>query len=315
MDPFAVVSWLSADDGGKKKRLSRTHTLWNAHKTPQWDFTCRAHAYAPSSGDKIEIALWEDGNVSKAEWMGSAIIDVDELLGLDPTPGVESDDVELPVIWKKKKSSGGSEEQTGTVTIQTTLVVSDPTKSTSSSTDVKTDDIQVTRVDPSLFASPVKRLGVSGGTAPFFALKLLNPTEGRTEDHFIGKDLSRAVDEIAFYEEMLGIVNSDNEECGLRDLLSFGFEYAGVLTAPEEGVEEGEDAERELLVLRNLRDGCSTLRLLDIKMGERTASAGWHGKSWSHAHRQGLMDKTSRFCSYLFSAPSLLAGPDLYLLL
>lgn len=297
MDPFAVVSWLSADDGGKKKLLSRTHTLWNAHTAPQWDFTCRAHAYAPSSGDKIEIALWEDGNVSKAEWMGSAIIDIDELLGLDPTPGHESDDVVLPVIWKKKKkSSDGGEEQTGTVTIRTTLVVSDPTKSSSSSAaaaDVKTDDIQVTRVDPSLFASPVKRLGVSGGTAPFFALKLLNPPEGRTEDHFIGKDLSRAVDEIAFYEEMLGIVNSDNEECGLRDLLSFGFEYAGVLTAPEEGVEEGEDADRELLVLRNLRDGCSTLRLLDIKMGERTASAGWHGKSWSHAHRQGLMDKTT----------------------
>ena len=295
MDPFAVVSWLPAGgDGGKKKLLSRTHTLWNAHKTPQWDYICRAHAYAPSSGDKIEIALWEDGNVSKAEWMGSAVIDVDELLGLDPTPGVESDDVVLPVIWtKKKKSSDGGEEQTGTVTIQTTLVVSDPTKSSSSSADVKTDDIQVTRVDPSLFASPVKRLGVSGGTAPFFALKLLSPPEGRTEDHFIGKDLSRAVDEIAFYEEMLGIVNSDNEECGLRDLLSFGFEYAGVLTAPEEGVEEEEDAERELLVLRNLRDGCSTLRLLDIKMGERTASAGWHGKSWSHAHRQGLMDKTT----------------------
>jgi len=300
MDPFAVVSCLS--DGGKKL-LSRTHTLWNAHKTPQWDFTCRAHAYAPSSGDKIEIALWEDGNVSKAEWMGSATIGVDELLGLDPAPGVESDDVVLPVMWQKKKKKGGGagEEQTGTVTIQTTLVVADPTKSTSSSTSaagggvVKTDDVQVTRVDPAHFARPVKRLGVSGGTAPFFQLKLLNPPEGRTctEDHFIGKDLSRAVDEIAFYEEMLSIVNSDNEECGLRDLLSFGFEYAGVLTAPEEGVEEGEDAERELLVLRNLRDGCSTLRLLDIKMGEKTASVGWHGKSWSHAHRQGLMDKTT----------------------
>jgi len=307
MDPFAVVSWLSAGDGAgegkKKKLLSRTHTLWNAHKTPRWDFACRAHAYAPSSGDKIEIALWEDGNVSKAEWMGSAIVGVDELLGLDPAPGVESDDVVLPILWQKKKKSGNAsgEEQTGTVTIQTTLVLADPTTQPTSSAAsvaagggvVKTDDIQVTRVDPSRFARPVKRLGVSGGTAPFFALKLLDPPEGRTEDHFIGKDLSRAVDEIAFYEEMLGIVNSDNEENGLRELLSFGFEYAGVLTAPEEGVEEGEDAKRELLVLRNLRDGCSTLRLLDIKMGERTASVGWHGKSWSHAHRQGLMDKTT----------------------
>ena len=290
MDPFAVVSWLS-DGGSMKKLLSRTHTLWNAHKTPEWEFACRAKKYSPSSGDQIEVALWEDGNVSKAEWMGSATIDVDELLGPDPTPGVESDDVVLPVMWQKKKSSG--EEQNGTVTVRTTLVVADPTNSPSSSTVVKTDDVQVTRVDPALFARPVKRLGVSGGTAPFFQLKLLSPPEGRTEDHFIGKDLSRAVDEIAFYEEMLSIVNSDNEECGLRDLLAFGFEYAGVLAAPEEGVEEGEDTERELLVLRNLRDGCSTLRLLDIKMGEKTASAGWHGKSWSHAYRQGLMDKTT----------------------
>mmetsp|Transcript_11591 Transcript_11591/g.23814 ORF Transcript_11591/g.23814 Transcript_11591/m.23814 type:complete len:808 (-) Transcript_11591:58-2481(-) len=332
MDPFAVVSWLSSDNDSDdttttkttKKLLSRTHTLWNAHKTPAWDYTCRGHAYnttGGSSSERVEIALWEDGNVSSAVWMGSAVVAVDELLGMgggtNPTPpGKESDDIVLPVIWHGKKNRAKT-EQTGTVTVTTVLVEVDSsaaaTKTSTSGaaatsaagTVVKTDDVTVTRVDPSLFVSPVKRLGVSGGTAPFFALKLVNPPDGRTENHYIGKDLSRAVDEIAFYEEMLSIVNSDNEECGLRDMLKFGFEYAGVLTAPEEGVEavaEEEDGgddgdassnERELLVLRNLRDGCETLRLLDLKMGEKTASAGWHGKSWSHAYRQGVMDKTT----------------------
>ncbi|CAE7156677.1 HCc2, partial [Symbiodinium pilosum] len=49
--------------------------------------------------------------------------------------------------------------------------------------------------------SPVKRIGVSGGTAPFFSLLLkdraaMSETDGqRYGDYWIGKDLSRAMDE------------------------------------------------------------------------------------------------------------------------
>ena len=194
------------------------------------------------SSDRVEIALWEDGNVSKAEWMGSAIFPVEELLGENLALGKESE------RYRPTGHLAREEEQEQDRADRYGYRYHRPGRDGSSHQDVhflarprrrdgvKTDDVAVTRVDPSMFASPVKRLGVSGGTAPFFALRLVDPPDGRTENHYIGKDLSRAVDEIAFYEEMLSIVNSDNEECGLRDLLRFGFEYAGVLTAPEEGV-------------------------------------------------------------------------------
>ena len=58
----------------------------------------------------------------------------------------------------------------------------------------------LTRIDPELFDSPVQRLGVSGGTAPFF--KLLLKGSPLPVDFYIGKDLSRASDEVDFYENV-----------------------------------------------------------------------------------------------------------------
>eukprot|EP00405_Crypthecodinium_cohnii_P035622 CAMPEP_0206532196 /NCGR_PEP_ID=MMETSP0325_2-20121206/4216_1 /ASSEMBLY_ACC=CAM_ASM_000347 /TAXON_ID=2866 /ORGANISM="Crypthecodinium cohnii, Strain Seligo" /LENGTH=875 /DNA_ID=CAMNT_0054028583 /DNA_START=535 /DNA_END=3162 /DNA_ORIENTATION=+ len=46
----------------------------------------------------------------------------------------------------------------------------------------------------------------------------------------------------------------------------------------------------ELLVLRNLFDGCEKLRMLDIKIGEKTASPGWKGKSSVRALYQQFRD-------------------------
>merc|ERR1719469_1360907 len=67
-----------------------------------------------------------------------------------------------------------------------------------------------TRVDPELFETPVQRLGVSGGTAAFFRLKLESP-ENRTVTHFIGKDLSRARDEVTFYEDVLRLAGEKDD--------------------------------------------------------------------------------------------------------
>jgi len=39
-----------------------------------------------------------------------------------------------------------------------------------------------------------------------------------------------------------------------------------------------------------LRDGHGHLRMLDLKVGEKTASAGWQGKSWVSAIKQDLLD-------------------------
>lgn len=272
MDPFAKVEWKDSLTGDKVL-LSRTATEWNAGKNPQWDHACRGHPYGgKGSGEAIEISVWEDELVMKPKFMGVAEILVEDLL--------DSADHVLDLVWKKG-------EITGTVTVEAFLV-----EQQQSAVSGGTVDIPTTRVDPEMFVRPVKRLGVSGGTAPFFALTLSNPKQGQSASHYIGKDLSRAVDEVVFYEEILQLKEQDSDVNGLKDLLDFAFEYKGVLKAPESGVADTEP-ELELLVLRNLRDGCETLRLLDLKMGQKTASANWQGKSRKRAMKQSLFDKST----------------------
>lgn len=163
--------------------------------------------------------------------------------------------------------------------------------------------METTRVDTACFENPVKRLGVSGGTAPFFAIKLTEtgktrfiPSFGEKDtispSYFIGKDLSHAVDEVEFYEKTLVIRDHKNETAaadgGLSDLLGFTFDYAGVVSLEE--TVGSEVVRRELLVLRNLYDGYEKLRLLDFKIGEKTADANWRGKSRFRALKQSVLD-------------------------
>lgn len=268
MDPSAQVTWISSD--GEKLDISRSPTAWNAHKDPVWDFTCHAHSY--SSGDAVEIDVYEDNAVTASVLCGAARVDVDELVdGSANEFGVIRD---LP-LTKNGKSSG-------TVSIQAMLVVLEPGQTE------RGLEVTRTRVDEDLFETPVKRLGVSGGTAPFFELKLKNPGPKQSISHYIGKDLSRAQDELSFYEEIIQIKSQPGAQ-GLKALLDFTFEYAGVLTASEEGVPDTEPP-KELLVLRNLRDGCAKLRMLDLKLGQRTAQGGWQGKSRFRAFRQSAID-------------------------
>lgn len=145
----------------------------------------------------------------------------------------------------------------------------------------------MTEVDPDLFITPVKRIGVSGGTAPFFSLELANPEGGQNRHHYLGKDLDRSTDEIEFYEGLQGLQDKQNATSAcLHGLLDYALPYAGVLTAREESVD---GPVRKLIVMRNLRDGCEHLRLLDLKIGFKTADAGWAGKSWVRAMRQHMM--------------------------
>jgi hypothetical protein len=152
------------------------------------------------------------------------------------------------------------------------------------------------------------RMGVSGGTAPFFHLYLseegkqwLKETRpGETsETYYLGKDLSRAEDELSFYEKLLEIQRGGGDgggTSGLAELLPFTFDYPGILRCPnpDPDVAANGDAKMNMLVLRNLRDGISELRLLDLKMGQQTAQAKWRGKSRLHAYRQQwLVDGTT----------------------
>lgn len=146
----------------------------------------------------------------------------------------------------------------------------------------------VTRAEDMFDDAPVCRLGTSGGTAPFFRLQLRAPLKPfGSLDYYIGKDLSHAKDEVGFYEAARELMNgtASVRKC-FQPLLDFLLDYAGVYTSDVAGAE----APRELLVMRNMRDGYQKLRMLDIKIGEKTASAGWQGKSRMAAIKQDILD-------------------------
>ena len=65
--------------------------------------------------------------------------------------------------------------------------------------------LQLTEVPHSIFKTPVHAMGRSGGTAAFFSMELQTGLDqsgqSRESRHYwLGKDLSRARDEVAFYE-------------------------------------------------------------------------------------------------------------------
>jgi len=149
--------------------------------------------------------------------------------------------------------------------------------------------LEFTRTDPERFELPVHRLCVSGGTAPFFRLLLREPEKaGLTQEYYLGKDLSHARDEVEFYESARKVMTA-SPRSSLSTLLGYTLEYGGVVTCPIEGA-SAEEASKELLVMRNLRDGCIKLRMLDIKIGEKTADANWLGKSRMAAMKQDILD-------------------------
>lgn len=47
---------------------------------------------------------------------------------------------------------------------------------------------------------------------------------------------------------------------------------------------------KDLLVIRNLFDGSKDFRMLDLKIGQKTASSGWYGKSWDKALFREVID-------------------------
>lgn len=174
------------------------------------------------------------------------------------------------------------------------------------------------QVPEGLLLSSAKRLGVSGGTAPFFSLTLSpeHQTAGCPADFFVGKDLSRSEAEAPFYDEILAILKSadlGNDPDGLGELLKFAFQYEGIFTtqeAPTNDAPPSDDQTVDLLVLQNLRCGAGKLRLLDIKMGEKTASPGWQGKSSSAAQRQAIVDSITNSSAEGFRLEGFDGAPE-----
>jgi hypothetical protein len=169
------------------------------------------------------------------------------------------------------------------------------------------------KVDPSWFESPAERLCTSGGTAPFFRLTLTD--EGLTKmterqqrngkgvdidrKYWIGKDLSHAEDERDFYIQILRIraqnISGENdkkkkeEDIGL--LTEFMFDFLGVLEISPD--DDGNEKKCQLLVMKNLRIDQLQFRMIDLKIGEKTAQSGWKGKSRLRAMKHHLMDGLS----------------------
>ena len=160
-------------------------------------------------------------------------------------------------------------------------------------------DGELTEVPVSLFETPLKALGMSGGTAAFFSVKYKDGEEAKddycgqeidSKEYWIGKDLARAADEVFFYEEALKRMGKDDWE-----VLNWMTPYKGVVRAP---TDLGDGEEREILLLRNARDSYGTCRLLDIKIGEITAVAGWQGKghfmAWTQKWLDGLTNSSGQ---------------------
>jgi len=268
MDPYAVVHWTGAEETFE---LTKTRVDWNAHMNPVWEHTCRPQYF--EGFETVRIEVLEANVTSKATLCGEVTCKFADLVktpSTGPSPKKAAQHPETQLILTLNG------EETGTVSVEAMLV---PLTNNSRPS--------LTRIDPILFETPVKRLGVSGGTAPFFKLVLRKATAEKSIDYYIGKDLSRASDEVDFYE-MIKLCQEAPSAAGLMPLLNYTFDYAGVVELHEEGQEKKKPI--ELLVLQNLRDGRQKLRLLDIKIGQQTAQAGWQGKSHAAALRQAVVD-------------------------
>ena len=203
---------------------------------------------------------------------------------------------------------------------------------------------QLQAVDPSWFESPVQRISTSGGTAPFFSLILTEQgVEGMAsrqtnnknieidKNYWIGKDLSHAEDEKDFYLQILRIrntnTNSNNNSNshsnrdlteGIGVLESFMFDYLGVLRTKtndgddESGGESNCESESDLLVMANMRNNFNVFRMLDLKIGEKTAQAGWKGKSRLRAMKHHLMDGLSNSASEGYRLAGFNGCPEVF---
>ncbi len=193
------------------------------------------------------------------------------------------------------------------------------------------DSYAIQAVDPSWFESPAEGLSTSGGTAAFYKLKLtpegiagvrsreLPSFRNRQidETYWIGKDLSHASDEKDFYLQVLQIRNEykAGQEQESRDLAegiglveAFMFDYLGVLSTKT----TESDEIVHLLVMRNMRNHYETFRMLDLKIGEKTAQAGWKGKSKIRAMKHHLMDGLSNSAAEGYRLAGFNGCPDVF---
>jgi len=282
MDPFCEVELMRV---GREKRepLGRTCTHKAGHTAPTWNYTLETPYDRSSGTDRVLLRVLEENFLRAPTFCGEASERMDALLASAvKTPGNETmlttEELHLPLIKKG--------ELTGKVWIQVSLCVGKwrhVPKPLDADCRSSSAELHFTLVRADLFQKPVTPITVSGGTASFYRLLLVRPRAHGSQTHWIGKDIAHAKGEVTFYEDLMVLMKGNSR--GMEKLFEFMFEYLGVMDALI-----GEDT-KQLLVIRNLFDSRSHLRLLDIKVGVKTGDAGWHGKSRLHALRQSVQDK------------------------
>ena len=160
--------------------------------------------------------------------------------------------------------------------------------------------------DPTPFREPLNAVTVGGGTATFYSVRYKTGSLplGKTEQYWIAKDLSHALDERKFYERVKLLSPFSRS----WSLLKFTFEYGGVHSLVTNC--NGNIKPMNHLLLRNALDGDKKNRLLDIKIGEVTAVGGWQGKSRLRAIKNRMVDQASNSSVEGFRAEGFTNPPD-----
>jgi len=299
MDPFVKLSKKERKDESEAELITRTATQWDAHMEPVWYHVCPRIPTKDKGSAVLSFVVLNDSQfkLHRPKLIGSHDISIEDLI--QQARSSKQGSLGLPSLVKLPLCDKTG-ARTGALVLQ--VRVKDYESVRKAQLECQNNK-NTSRVDPSWFESPVTRLGVSGGTAPFFNLVLTdaglqhcaeqpsmssrNQHDVISKSYFIGKDLSHAEDEREFYEQILQIKSTGAEADGVALLAPFMFEYLGVL---ETTTTEEPSTTCRLLVMQNLRNDYHHFRMLDLKMGHQTAQGGWQGKSRAAALRQYLLD-------------------------
>jgi C2 domain len=355
MDPFVKVYLLlkSSQEEQQILLLSRTSTHWNGHLHPTWHHSCPPLT-SIVDGDvsdvmvRFEIYNDSESRLHKPNLMACHTVALQNLSHIiydekeEETPdnttaaAGASSIRRLPLLHPKTNELIGdlkcrfykcvTETNKSRVQVNNNIHSSPMTHSFNQGVGVTENEAVGVIVHPSWFESPVYQLhDKSGGTAPFFHLKLTQKgmIESTSTQHkarpggmngisfYIGKDLSHAEEEEGFYNRVLQLRKTVDEEAAqLQDdttggvitwLLPYMLDYLGVLKIETmcagntqlKQKQEEEVETRSLLVIENLRNNYHQFRMADIKIGERTAQSGWKGKSKRSAWKQHMFDNVT----------------------
>lgn len=303
MDVLAEVNIVRNTPEVERIPVGRTPTDYGGGQSPVWHYSCLGPPYTASADDsrEFEIRVLEIPKFTtfgpKEVLLGTASIEFSSIFAeFRQERTVASSAPKAPRALRsgplrKLPLFDDDEEEVGKIGIKVLLI---PMGKAEPITELRT------KIDPRFFETPVTRISVTGGSAPLFNLKVVNAMGLKiSPTYFIGKDLSHTALEVDFYEHALQIKKAADNSCGLGRLLEFMFEYLGVFVAPEvvpSDVERTHGERRvngdivEMIAIRNLFDGAKKLRMIDIKMGAKTASAGWYGKSTTTAAYREIVD-------------------------